>query len=218
LMDGELARVVLVEEHPTLRAAVRKVLEGNGFVVCGEAQDATEGLRVVLRARPDVCLVGLRQEEESLRMISRITDEESGTGAVVIVLTASRSTESMIAAIRAGAAGYLLKEMNPARIPAALRGVLKGEAAMPRTLVVRLIKEIQRMGRGPMIDGEGGLVEFTPRQWEVLGMMSDQLSTAEIAGRLRISPVTVRRHSSAILAKLGVSDRQAAVDLLRESR
>jgi DNA-binding NarL/FixJ family response regulator len=210
-------RVVLAEEHPTLRAAVKNVLEADGFVVCGEAEDAEEGLRVVLHERPDVCLVGLRLEG-SLRMIARITDERDGTGTVVIVLTASRSTESMIAAIRAGATGYLLKEMNPERIPPAVRGVLSGEAAMPRTLVVRLIREIQRLGRGPMLNGRAGLVELTSRQWEVLNLMSDQLSTAEIAERLRISPVTVRRHASGIVDKLGVADRESAVALLRDSR
>jgi DNA-binding NarL/FixJ family response regulator len=210
-------RVVLAEEHPTLRAAVKSVLEADGFVVCGEAENAEEGQRVVLRERPDVCLVGLRPEG-SLQMIARITDERDGPGTIVIVLTASRSTESMIAAIRAGATGYLLKEMNPARIPAAVRGVLNGEAAMPRTLVVRLIREIQRLGRGPMLSGRGGLVELTSRQWDVLNLMSDRLSTAEIAERLLISPVTVRRHTSAILEKLGVADRESAVALLSDSR
>jgi DNA-binding NarL/FixJ family response regulator len=210
-------RILLVEDHPTLRAAVKDVLEADGFVVCGEAEDAEEALRVALHERPDVCLVGLRLEG-SLQMIARITDEQNGVGAKVIVLTASRSTESMIAAIRAGAVGYLLKEMNPGRIPAAVRGVLSGEAAMPRTLVVRLIREIQRLGRGPMIGGEGGLVELTSRQWEVLNLMSDRLSTGEIAERLGISPVTVRRHVSAMLDKLGVADRESAVELLRDSR
>lgn len=216
-MSVDLPRVVLAEEHPTLRAAVKNVLEADGFVVCGEADNAEEGLRVVLRERPDVCLVGLRPEG-SLRMIARITDEQNGTGTMVIVLTASRSTESMIAAIRAGATGYLLKEMNPKRIPAAVRGVLSGEAAMPRTLVVRLIREIQRSGRGPMLNGKGGLVELTSRQWEVLNLMSDRLSTAEIAERLQISPVTVRRHTSALLVKLGVADRESAIELLRDGR
>jgi DNA-binding NarL/FixJ family response regulator len=216
-LNDDRPRVVLAEEHPALRAAVRNVLEADGFVVCGEAGDAEEGLRMVLRERPDLCLVGLRPEG-SLRMISRITDEQNGAGTIVIVLTASRSTESMIAAIRAGATGYLLKEMNPERIPAAVRGVLNGEAAMPRTLVVRLIREIQRLGRGPMLNGRSGLVELTSRQWEVLNLMSDRLSTAEIAERLLISQVTVRRHVSAILDKLGVPDRKSAVELLRDSR
>ena len=89
---------------------------------------------------------------------------------------------------------------------------------MPRVLVARLIREIQRMGRGPMLDGGGGLVELTPRQWEVLNLMADRLSTAEIAARLLVSPVTVRRHVSAILEKLGVADREAALNLLRLNR
>ena len=215
-MGGNRPGVVVVEEQPALRAAVRKVLETDGFVVSGEADNAEEGLRVVLRKKPDICLIGLHQGEASLRLIASVTDEQRGPSTLVIVLTASRSTESMIAAIRAGATGYLLKEMNPERIPAAVRGVLKGEAAIPRTLVTRLIREIQRKG-GPTINAKGGLVEFTPRQWEILNLMSDGLSTAEIAKRLLISPVTVRRHASAIVTRLGVPDRESAIELLRES-
>jgi DNA-binding NarL/FixJ family response regulator len=210
-------RVVLAEGHPSLRSAVRNVLEADGFVVCAEASTPEEGLATVLRERPDICLVGFHMDRATLRMIASIADGDR-EGAVVIVLTESRATESMIDAIRAGAEGYLLKEMNPQRIPAAVRGVLDGEAAMPRVLVARLIREIQRMGRGPMLDGGGGLVELTPRQWEVLNLMSDRLSTAEIAERLLVSPVTVRRHVSAIVEKLGVPDREAALALLRDSR
>lgn len=216
-MGGDAPRVILVEEHPTLRAAVRKILEADGFSVPFEASTAQEGLEAVLRERPDACLVGL-QMTGSLQMIAGITDPRGGCDTAVIVLTASRSTESMVDAIRAGAVGYLLKEMNPERIPAAIRGVLAGEAAMPRTLVVRLIKEIQRLGRGPMLTGNNGLVELTSRQWEILGLMADRLTTAEIAQRLQLSPVTVRRHTSVLLEKLGVADKDAAVALFRASR
>lgn len=167
---------------------------------------------------PDVCLVGLRMES-SLEMIAAVTDgHEQGQGTAVVVLTASRSAEGMIEAIRAGASGYLLKEMNPERIPAAVRGVLDGEAAMPRTLVVRLIREIQRMGRGPMLNGPGGMVELSVRQWEVLDLMAEGLSAAEIAERLAISPITVRRHRAAIINRLGVEDGEAAIEILRLSR
>jgi DNA-binding NarL/FixJ family response regulator len=211
----EHPRAVLVDDHPALRARLRKVLEADGFVVCAEAGSAEEGLRAVRREAPDICLVGARMEG-GLEMIAAISGSEEGT--VVIVLTASRSTESMVDAIRAGASGYLLKEMNPERIPAAVRGALDGEAAMPRTLVERLIREIQRLGRSPMLRGEKGLVELTPRQWEVLSLMADRLGTREIAERLMVSPVTVRRHASAIQQKLGVDDRSAAIELLRSSR
>ncbi|HEY8501987.1 MAG TPA: response regulator transcription factor [Solirubrobacterales bacterium] len=216
-MSVECPRAVLIDEHPTLRAGLRSVLEDDGFVICGEADSAGDGARVVLESNPDVCLVGATMEG-SLEMIAGIAGEEDGDGTVVIVLTGSRSAESMIEAIRAGATGYLLKGMNPERIPAAVRGVLDGEAAMPRRLVVRLIREIQRMGRGPMLQGSDGLVELTPRQWEVLDLLADRLGTAEIAERLMVSPVTVRRHISTIQRKLGVADRAGAVELLRSAR
>lgn len=212
-MRVEHPRVVLVDDHPTLRAGLRKILEADGFVVCAEAGSAEEGLWAARDTAPDVCLIGARMEG-ALEMIAAVSEK----GTVVIVLTASRSTESMLEAIRAGASGYLLKEMNPERIPAAVRGALDGEAAMPRTLVVRLIREIQRVGRSAMLKGPSGLVELTPRQWEILGLTADRLTTAEIAERLMISPVTVRRHLSAIQRKLGVSDREAAVELLRSAR
>lgn len=216
-MTGPRPRVALVEEHPALRSAVRRVLEGDGFVVCAEADSAEDGLRAVRETNPDACLVGATMDG-SLEMIAGIAGQGTAADPVVIVLTASHSTESMIEAIRAGATGYLLKEMNPERIPAAVRGVLAGEAAMPRTLIARLIREIQRLGRGPMLKGPAGLVELTPRQWEVLSLLADRLSTAEIADRLTVSPVTVRRHASTIQRKLGVGDRDAAVALLRSAR
>jgi DNA-binding NarL/FixJ family response regulator len=217
-LSPESLRVVLAEGHPSLRTAVKNVLEEDGFVVCAVASTPEEGLRTVLRERPDICLVGFRMDLATLRMIASIADGDGDHGTVVIVLTESHSTESMVDAIRAGATGYLLKEMNPERIAAALRGVLDGEAAMPRVLVTRLIREIRRMGRGPMLDSGSGLIELTPRQWEVINLMADRLSTAEIAERLMVSPVTIRRHISAILGKLGVADREAALKLLRLSR
>lgn len=216
-MSADHPTAVLVDDHPTLRASLRRVLEADGFVVCGEADGPEEGARLVRETEPDACLIGTRMDE-ALEMIAGISGSDGERGTVVIVLTASRSTESMVDAIRAGASGYLLKEMNPERIPAAVRGALDGEAAMPRMLVARLIREIRRLGRGPMLPGPGGLVELTPRQWEVLGLMADRLETAEIAERLMVSPVTVRRHAATIQRRLGVADREAAVELLRSAR
>jgi DNA-binding NarL/FixJ family response regulator len=167
-VSRERPRVMLIDDQPALRIAVRKVLETDGFVVCAEAGNVEEGLRAVSKERPDVCLIGLRLSGETLRMIAQITDDRNG--AVAIVLTASQSPENMIEAIRAGADGYLLKEMNPERLPLAVRGVLRGEAAVPRTLAARLIEEIQRMGPGPMLSAQNGLVELTPRQWRALNL------------------------------------------------
>jgi DNA-binding NarL/FixJ family response regulator len=94
--------------------------------------------------------------------------------------------------------------------------VMSGEAAVPRTLVARLLREVRTLGEGRSLVGEKGAVQLTPREWEVLNMLGARHSTAEIADSLFLSQVTVRRHISAILDKLGVPDRETAVELLDE--
>jgi DNA-binding NarL/FixJ family response regulator len=131
-----------------------------------------------------------------------------------VILTASESRVDLLEAIRAGAVGYLLAGMNEERLANALRGVLAGEAAIPRTLVARMVLEIQAQGRGRMIAIENGRVDLTTRETEVMQLMCEELSTAEMAERLFVSPVTVRRHISEIVGKLGVDGREAAVALV----
>jgi DNA-binding NarL/FixJ family response regulator len=131
------------------------------------------------------------------------------------MITVSRNDADLFDARRAGAAGYLLKDTDPARLPNALRGVMAGEAAVPRELVARLIDEFRMRGtRRLNIVGSRG-VELTSREWEVLDLMADGLTTAQIAQRLFVSPVTVRRHISGILEKLGAPDRSAAVRMFQ---
>jgi DNA-binding NarL/FixJ family response regulator len=207
-------KVLLADEQPSVRARVKGILEADGFVVCAESGDSESAVDAALRERPDVCIVGLRLGGDPLAAISRITEELPGTA--VIVLTMSRSRDNLVDAVRAGATGYLLQEMNAERIPAAVRGVMNGEAAVPRTLVARLLKEVRTYGEGRSLVGERGLVQLTPREWEVLNLLAARLSTAEIAERLFLSQVTVRRHLSSIVDKLGVPDRDSAVELLDE--
>src|SRR5919106_6081910 len=114
-----------------------------------------------------------------------------------------------------GASGYLLKDMDPDRLAAALKGVLEGEAALPRHLVGRLVDEFRtREGkrRLPIFKQRGS--SLTSREWEVLQFLREGMSTAQIAKRLFVTPVTVRTHVSSVLKKLQVPDRQAAVRLL----
>src|SRR5919202_4159504 len=135
--------------------------------------------------------------------------------AAVVMLTVSRTDADLFNALRAGASGYLLKDIDPARLPLALRGVLEGEAALPRRLVALLIEEFRerrRRRRVPLVGQRA--VELTDREWEVLELMKKGLTTDEIATRLFISPVTVRTHVSSLLRKLQVPTREAAVELL----
>lgn len=213
-MSAKAATVLLADEQPSVRDRVKRILESDGFVICGETTDAEETVETARREHPDVCIIGLRISGDPLTAISRITEELPGTA--VIVLTVSQSRENLVDAVRAGATGYLLQEMNAERIPAAVRGVLSGEAAVPRTLVARLLTEVRTLGEGRSLVGENGQVELTQREWEVLNLLAARLSTAEIAERLVLSQVTVRRHISSIVEKLGVPDRGAAVELLDE--
>jgi DNA-binding NarL/FixJ family response regulator len=119
--------------------------------------------------------------------------------------------------VRAGARGYLLKDMDPERLPMALRGVLNGEAALPRTLMGRVLEELRAMEQGRHASELSRLgVELTHRERQVLGMLDRGLDTAGIAAALSISAVTVRRHASEILRKLDVPDREAALRVLRK--
>jgi DNA-binding NarL/FixJ family response regulator len=213
-VNADSPRVLLADEQPSVRSRVKGILESDGIEVCAEAADAESAVEAALRERPDACIVGLRMQGDPLAAISRISEALPGTA--VIVLTVSQSRDNLVDAVRAGATGYLLQEMNAERIPAAVRGVLSGEAAVPRTLVARLLKEVRTYGEGRTLAGENGPVQLTPREWEILNLLGERLSTAEIAERLFLSQVTVRRHVSSVLDKLGVPDREAAVELLDE--
>jgi DNA-binding NarL/FixJ family response regulator len=205
-------RVLIADEQPTIRAAVRRLLEQDGFTVCGEASDAESAVDAARGQRPDICLIGELMPGSGIRATRRITTALPETA--VVILTASESREHLVDAIRAGAVGYLLKGMDPEQVPSVLRGVLAGEAAIPRTLVARLVGEMHTHGRRRVIAGKRGSVDLTGREWEVLELMCDGLGTAEIAERLFVSPVTVRRHISAIRGKLGVKARAEAVALV----
>jgi DNA-binding NarL/FixJ family response regulator len=209
----EPIRVLIADDHPPTRAGVRAALEKGTFAVCAEAADASGAIEAARRERPDVCLLDIHMPGDGIRAAEVISRELPETA--VVMLTVSRTDEDLFDALRAGASGYLLKDIDPARLPLALHGVLEGEAALPRRLVALLIEEFRerrRRRRIPLVGRRS--VELTDREWEVLDLMREGLSTEEIAARLFISPVTVRTHVSAILRKLQVPNRDAAVELL----
>lgn len=205
--------IVLVEDEELVRASVREILTEHGFTVLGEAASAGGGIEATLRERPRICLVDLRLDGGDGIEVARQVSREAPETAVVIFSASSRH-EDLVEAIRAGAVGYLLKGMDPDRLAHALRGVVAGEAAIPRPLMAALVRELQTQGRRRVVIGLGSRVELTRREWEVLELLCDRLGTREIAEHLSIAPVTVRRHVSEIVRKLGVGDRAEAVALV----
>jgi len=207
-------RVLLADDHPPTRAGVRSALEEEGFEICGEAGDAEEAVRLAREQRPDVCLLDIHMPGNGISAAARITDELPETA--VVMLTVSRDDRDLFDALKAGAMGYLLKDIDPDRLPHALRGVLAGEAALPRDLVARLVDEFRSAGKRRRIPIVGRKpVELTDAEWRVLDLLAEGRSTEEIAQRLFVAQVTVRTHVSSILKKLHVKSRAEAIRLVR---
>jgi DNA-binding NarL/FixJ family response regulator len=208
-------RVLLADHHFPVRANVRRTLEEEGFELCAETADAASAVEAALREGPDICLVEVDLPGDGLAAAAAIC--ERVPDAAVVMLTASAEESDLFAALRAGASGYLLKDMDPERLGHALRGVLDGEAAVAPQLVTRLIEEYRRLDRPRRLRiGGPHAAELTERESEVVALMRQGLSTAEIAQRLDVSPVTVRRHIGEVLRKLRVPNREAALRLLAE--
>jgi DNA-binding NarL/FixJ family response regulator len=206
-------RIVLADDHAPIRAAVRRIVEADGFVVCGEASDANTAVALAVEHSPDLCLLDIHMPGSGIAAAKAVRLRLPGTA--IVMLTVSEDDDDLFDAVCAGASGYLLKGMDPARMPVALRGVLAGEAALPRTLVARLVEEFGGRRHRRIVASRSGQPDLTEREWSVLELMLEEFSTAEMAERLFIAPVTVRSHVSAILRKLQVPDRKAAVRLLR---
>ena len=204
-------RVVIADDHPMTRVGVRIALERDGFEICAEADDAATAVEAAQRERPDICLLDIQMPGSGIHAAEEIARKVPD--AAIVMLTVSRSDRDLFDALRVGASGYLLKDTDPERLPIALRGVLDGEAALPRHLVALVIEEFRERGRRrPLLKKRG--VVLTDREWEVLELMSQGLTTFEIADRLFIEPVTVRTHVSAILKKLHVSSRKEALQMI----
>jgi len=205
--------IVLVGEEPLTWRYLRRLLEAADFEVRAEASDAETGIALCLRERPALCLVDRSIPGGAVRVAREVSQKAPETR--VVVLSPASDRNDMVDVIRAGASGYLVKSMDPNRIPEALRCELAGESAIPRVLVTELVRDLQTLGRHRSIASRNGSTELTLREWEILQMMCDGLSGPGIAERLNLSPVTVRRHCSAAVRKLGARNRDEAIALLQ---
>src|SRR5437763_16199872 len=209
-------RILIVDDHPITRNALSALLDQEGFSVVGEAADGAEAIELARRLRPAIVLLDLSMPGiGGLEALPRL--REAAPETEVVVLTASGTEENLLAAIRGGAAGYLLKSEPPERIAEFLRGVAEGQAALSGEVARRLLEQVREggVGRG---SPDSIAASLSARELEVLLLLDDHLGTDEIAERLYISEHTVRSHVKSLLRKLNVSSRREALDALASAR
>ncbi len=208
---AEPIRVLLVDDHAVVREGLRAFLElQDGIVVVGEAADGEQAIEAAGRLRPDVVLMDLVMPRlDGVGAMLRLRDEVPGSR--VIVLTSFAEDDRLLPAIRAGAAGYLLKNVEPRDLARAVRAAHAGDALLDPMVAARLVDEIASTASvRPGLD-------ITPREAEVLDLIARGYSNKRIALELAISEKTVKAHVGRVLAKLGVADRtQAALLAVRE--
>ncbi|MFI5009412.1 MAG: response regulator [Solirubrobacterales bacterium] len=201
---------VIADDHPAIRLGVRMALMKGGLRVLAEAADRDGAVNAVLRERPDLCLLDVYMPGGGIQAAATLAAVAPETA--VVMLSVSDSTEDLLAALRAGAMGYLPKDTPPDRLPIALRGVLAGEPALPRALVAPVLGELRELPiAGVGLGNNDGAGELSSREAEILRLLGAGMRTAEIGRSLSLSPITVRRHISAGVAKLGVADRREAI-------
>ena len=216
--------VLLADDQPLLRRGFRMILEAEqGLTVAGEAGDGAEAIELACRVRPDVVLMDIRMPgTDGIEATRRITAAEPGVR--VLVLTTFDLDEYAFGALRAGASGFLLKDVRPHELVAAVRTVASGDAVVSPRVTRRLLEEYAQQlpvaGAGAGADQANRypqLSSLTEREREVLAVVAQGLSNTEIAASLFVSETTVKSHVGRILAKLGLRDRVQIVVLAYES-
>ena len=221
-MTAAPVRLLVVDDHPVVRQGLRTFLETRAdFEVVGEAGDGETAVAEAARLRPDVILMDLVMPgTDGLEAIARIRAADAG--ARIVVLTSFASADQVLPALRAGAAGYVLKDAAPAEVEAAIRAVHRGEGLLDPAVTATVLAEVSRSG--PMAAPEGGarppgpsgaaadpgFASLTPREREVLGLLGRGLTNAAIARELVVAEKTVKTHVSSILDKLRLADRTQA--------
>ena len=207
-----MIRVVLADDQTLVRAGFRALLAAEDDIeVVGEAADGEAAVEVVQAQRPDVVLMDIRMPRaDGLRATARITGDPRLSGTRVIVLTTFELDEYVFGALRAGAAGFLLKDMEPGDVVDAVRVVAAGEALLAPRLTRRLIEAFVAGAGAAPVDARA-LDELTPREREVLALVGQGLSNADIAARLVLSPLTAKTHVARLFMKLGARDRAQLV-------
>jgi DNA-binding NarL/FixJ family response regulator len=212
MTPADVTTVLVVDDHPVFRSGLRTAVEATPEARwVGEASDGQEAVTLANELRPDVVLMDLRMDEMSgIEATRRILADRPETR--VLVLTMSDDDESIFAALRAGASGYLLKGVGEPEIAAAIAAVARGDALFGSGVSRRLLDHIS--GRQAP---STRFSELSPREERILDLLASGLGNVAIAGCLSIAPKTVRNQVSTILTKIGAADRAEAVRLARDA-
>jgi len=210
--DDERPTVLVAVSEPFVAAGIRFVLEQDGFDVSAGVSSAGEAVAVALATEPRICLLDQELDGdvvEATRTISALPRTAT------VILSGSVDRRAVLAALQAGAAGYLLKSVEAPALSEALRSAIRGEAVISRRLISAMLDALALEGTRHADLSDGRIVALTEREWEVAGMLARREPTTEMAAALGISSVTVRRHLSGLMHKLGVTSREDAWHLLR---
>ncbi|MGN6796911.1 MAG: response regulator [Gaiellaceae bacterium] len=215
LVLSEPLRLLLAEGDAASRKSLLKTISGDDrFVICAEAGDAASAVDVALRERPDLCIVDVKMPGGGIAAAWEIGQRLPGT--TIVMLADSMEDGDFLDALRAGAMGYLLKDMNPARLTHALWDAHSGIAALPRVLTARVISQFRE--RGPtwrsLATSEARL---STREWQILGLIQNGFGSRAIASHLSLSPATVRSHRARIVRKLTANGDLETLERLRAS-
>jgi DNA-binding NarL/FixJ family response regulator len=212
-------KVVVADDQALVRVGFRGIIDATpGFTVVGEAANGQEAIAVARRARPDVILMDVRMPlMDGIEATRQITAAPETGHIRTLILTTFDLDEYVFAALRAGASGFLLKDTLPADLLSAIRVVAAGDALLAPSVTRRLIGEFARLPATPAesrgADGASALAGLTEREVEVLTLVAQGMSNAEIADHLTISPATAKTHVGHLLAKLNARDRVQLVIL-----
>jgi DNA-binding NarL/FixJ family response regulator len=204
-------RVMLVDDHALVRAAVRQALTAPDIAVVGEAATADEALLLVPQLSPDLLLLDINLPgTDGIRLLRELGPRLPDMR--IVMLTVSANKRDLLEAMRNGAAGYLTKDLGPEALQRAVRGIRSGDLPMSRAMAADVVRSLagdrRRTGPGNSVDHP--LADLSEREHEVLRHLGDGLTDREIAERLGISPRTVETHVGSILHKLGVKNRAQA--------
>ena len=216
VLSARPVRVIVADDDPFVRRLVKDALQNAGIVVIAEASSGREAVELTLHYHPDVALIDVSMPDvDGFAATRRIVAQSPRQ--LVVLLTGPENEEVALLGLRAGASGFLSKDLPVEALPQVVKAAARGEAAVSRSLTARLIAHLRRLTEGQP-EMRPIRSPLTNREWEVVGILAERRSNSDIAAELAVSPATVRSHMKSIRRKLGVQSREDAVEVAEQLR